>query len=63
MAPTVVVVPVLTPDSYNPACLMKHGGASVVVVPVLTPDSYNKAKYHSCLWSVVVPVLTPDSYN
>jgi len=40
MATQLVVVPVLTPDSYNlgyPRVVMLS-----VVVPVLTPDSYNR---------------------
>ena len=56
-----VVVPSLTPGSYNDSEAQRV--VLDVVVPSLTPGSYNFARLTSPCASVVVPSLTPGSYN
>ena len=56
-----VVVPSLTPGSYNGKEVIEVD--VLVVVPSLTPGSYNKALKASSMLNVVVPSLTPGSYN
>ena len=56
-----VVVPSLTPGSYN---LYGIGQSkNIVVVPSLTPGSYNALLGTVRARNVVVPSLTPGSYN
>ena len=56
-----VVVPSLTPGSYNENVVDPFGKR--VVVPSLTPGSYNDTSLRSVGVQVVVPSLTPGSYN
>ena len=56
-----VVVPSLTPGSYNHCAQTRL--QPDVVVPSLTPGSYNQQAILSAHWQVVVPSLTPGSYN